>query len=84
MTGAGAWIRWSGRFAVAAAIAGVLAILPAGPADAHPPGIEAAVDYRVRVTGFTPAVDGLRVRFVPDGSRLELRSDTGRPAEVLG
>jgi hypothetical protein len=59
-------------------------LLPAVPAQAHPPGIQPAVDYRSQVTGIVPAVPGVRARYVADGSRLELRNDSGRTIEVLG
>jgi hypothetical protein len=59
-------------------------LLSPAPALAHPGGVQAAVDYRVRVTALTPPVAGLAVRFVFDGSRLELRNDTGRTVEVIG
>ena len=49
----------------------------------HPPGVRAAVDYRVTVAGVTPAAAGVTARFIDDGSRLELRSDS-RTVEVLG
>jgi hypothetical protein len=81
---AGERVRWIGVVAVGAAASAVLVLLPAVPAHAHPPGIEAAVDYRVRVTSVRPEADGVRVRFVADGSRLELRSDPPRTVEVLG
>ncbi len=75
------------RRAIAVALLAIaLAVLaaPVTPALAHPGGVQAAVDYRTRVTAITPDVPGLRVRFVADGSRLELRNDTGRTVEILG
>ena len=62
----------------------VLAGLPSTPALAHPPGIQAATDYRVTVRGLEPMVDGVSVRFVADGSRLELRSVSAATVEVVG
>jgi len=72
------------RLAVlAAAVAVALATLGA-PAQAHPAGVQLAVDYLTRVDGVTPAVPEVSVRFVADGSRLELRNDTGQVVEVGG
>ena len=59
-------------------------LVPAVPAQAHPAGVQVAVDYRTRVTGIMPAVAGVRGRYVADGSRLELQNDSGRTIEVLG
>jgi hypothetical protein len=74
------------RRVTAVVLLGLVAVLAAAPAPAvaHPAGVQAAVDYRTRVTGVSPALPGLHVRFVADGSRLELRNDTGRTVEILG
>lgn len=72
------------RFTAVAVLAGVLVVLLSAPAQAHPPGVQPAVDYRTRVTGIEPAVAGVSARYVADGSRLELRNDSGRTIEVLG
>ncbi|MFY1633756.1 hypothetical protein ACN27F_10835 [Solwaraspora sp. WMMB335] len=56
----------------------------ATPAAAHGADAPAATDYRVSVTGISPAVDGLTVRVIEAGARLELANHTGRPIEVLG
>jgi hypothetical protein len=62
-----------------------LAVLTwAVPASAHPAGVQPAVDYRTTVTGVLPATPGLSARFLHDGSRLEVRNDTGAEVEVLG
>src|SRR5829696_50801 len=70
--------------AVSLWVAAALLLLSPAAALAHPAGVQAAVDYRVRVTALTPPVAGLAVRFIFDGSRLELRNDTGRTVEVIG
>ncbi|MDG4767483.1 hypothetical protein O7632_25830 [Solwaraspora sp. WMMD406] len=57
---------------------------PPGPAAAHGADAPTATDYLVQVTGVTPAVDGLRVRAVEGGARLELANHSGRTIEVLG
>lgn len=58
--------------------------LSAAPASAHPGTIQLAVDYRTRVTAVTPKLAGVEVRFVADGSKLELRNGSGRTVEVVG
>ncbi len=72
------------RGAVVLACAAVVVLVPAVPAQAHPAGVQATVDYRTRVTTITPAVAGVRARYVADGSRLELRNDSRRTIEVVG
>lgn len=72
------------RGAVVLVCAVMVVLVPAVPAQAHPAGIQAAVDYRTRITAITPAVAGVRVRYIADGSRLELRNDSGRTIEVVG
>jgi hypothetical protein len=70
--------------AVAALAPALVVLLPAGPAQAHPPGIQAAQDYQTRVTAIVPELPGVRARYVADGARLELRNDSSRVIEVLG
>jgi hypothetical protein len=72
------------RAAVVLACALMVVLVPAAPAQAHPAGIQAAVDYRTRVTAIVPAVAGIQARYIADGSRLELRNDSRRTIEVLG
>lgn len=69
--------------AVALAALAVPAVLALGatPVSAHPATVQLAVDYQTRVTAVPAGVD---VRFVADGSRLELRNHSGRVVEVLG
>jgi hypothetical protein len=62
----------------------VVALAPAAPAQAHPTGIQVAVDYRIRVGAITPAVAGVTARYIADGSRLELRNDSRRTIDILG
>ena len=61
--------------------------------DASPEKISTAEAAKIRrvveasglvVTGFTPAVPGLRIRTVEAGARLELVNHSGREIEVLG
>ncbi|MEU6202922.1 hypothetical protein ABZ814_04955 [Micromonospora musae] len=56
----------------------------AAPAAAHGADAPDGTDYRTTVTGITPARDGLEIRTVEAGARLELTNDTGRPVEVIG
>jgi len=67
---------------IAAALAAVL--LPASPAAAHAADAPVATNYRTTVTGVSPALDGLTVRAIEAGARLELVNRTTRPIEVLG
>ncbi|WP_189329535.1 hypothetical protein [Actinoplanes ianthinogenes] len=64
-------------------VAGAI-VAPATPAFAH--GGEGAnvTAYRTTVTGISTPMDGLTVRTVEGGARLELTNDTGRPIEILG
>jgi hypothetical protein len=73
------------RFLHALAIGVLLAVVaPAVPAQAHPAGVQVAVDTLTRVTALTPALPGVHVRYVDDGSRLELRNDSARTVEIAG
>ena len=66
--------RW---WAWAAAVAGLLlALVPANPAAAHDVGGVGATNFRTSLTSVTPAVPGLTLRVIENGSRLELRNDT--------
>ncbi|MEV0734109.1 hypothetical protein [Polymorphospora sp. NPDC050346] len=68
-----------------AAVTGLLAALAlAGPAHAHGADTPDGTDYRVRITGVTPAVPGLTVRTIEAGARLELTNHTGRVVEIPG
>ena len=61
-----------------------LVLFTAAPAAAH--GIEGieATNYRTRITSVSPDVDGLTVRVIEAGSRLELVNRTGEPVVVRG
>ncbi|MFF5171444.1 hypothetical protein ACFY3U_02270 [Micromonospora sp. NPDC000089] len=67
---------------LAAAIAALLTL--AVPAYAHGADAPDGTDYRVEVTGVTPARPDLTVRVVEAGARLELVNASGRDVEVIG
>jgi hypothetical protein len=71
------------RFLLTLVVAGAV-LAPATPASAH--GGEGAnvTSYRTTVAGISSPMDGLTVRAVEGGARLELVNDTGRAIEVLG
>ncbi len=71
------------RFLVTLVVAGAV-LAPATAAFAH--GGEGAnvTSYRTTVGGIDSPMDGLTVRTVEGGARLELVNDTGRSIEVLG
>lgn len=60
------------------------AIGPATPAFAHAGDTTSVSHYRVAVTGLSSPLDGLSVRVVEGGARLELSNTSGRTIEVLG
>jgi hypothetical protein len=72
------------RWVVTGGIGVLAGLVPAVPAYAHPPGIQAATDYRTRVSEIAPAIAGVAARFVDDGSQLELRNESGGRVQVLG
>ncbi|MFC7532533.1 hypothetical protein [Actinoplanes sp. GCM10030250] len=59
-------------------------LVPAGPAFAHTGDTNGVSAYRVTVTGVSTPADGLSVRVVEGGARLELSNGTGRAVEILG
>jgi len=59
-------------------------LAPASAAQAHAESSPAASDYVTRLTEIAPAVTGLSVAVVQNGTRLQLRNHTGRTIEVLG
>ncbi|WBB70619.1 hypothetical protein [Micromonospora sp. WMMD812] len=77
-------IRTLLRAALVAAGALTATLATAAPAAAHGADAPDGTDYRTVVTGVAPARDGLRVRVVEAGARLELTNRTGRPVEVIG
>ncbi|MEV1331092.1 hypothetical protein AB0J20_16110 [Micromonospora costi] len=66
----------------AGALAATLAT--AAPAAAHGADAPDGTDYRTTVTGISPAREGLEVRAVEAGARLELTNRSGRTVEVMG
>ncbi|MEV0328991.1 hypothetical protein AB0H63_21465 [Micromonospora echinospora] len=62
----------------------VALLATAAPAAAHGADAPNGSDYRVGVTGLAPGRDGVDVRTVEAGARLELRNRTDRTVTVLG
>ena len=56
------------QLASAVAVGVLVAVVPAAAASAHPGGVQAATDYRTRVTGIYPPVPGMHLHFVDEGS----------------
>lgn len=69
--------------ALAAALLVILA-LSAAPASAHTVSGSGATNFRTTLDAFTPAVPGLRLAVVENGSRLLLVNGTSTPVVVLG
>lgn len=68
-----------------AVAAGLTAALASGsPAAAHGADAPDSTNYRTSVTAVAPDVEGLSVRAIEAGARLELTNDTGQTVEVLG
>ncbi|MFV2102826.1 hypothetical protein [Micromonospora sp. LOL_024] len=59
-------------------------VAAATPALAHGADAPDGTDYRVEVTGVTPARPELRVRVIEAGARLELTNAGSEPVEVIG
>ncbi|SCE66425.1 hypothetical protein [Micromonospora chokoriensis] len=72
------------RAAVVVAAAGAATVLTAAPAAAHGADAPDGTDYRTTTAGVAPARQGLEVRVVEAGARLELTNRTGRAVEVIG
>lgn len=71
--------------AVSVALASLLAL--AAPAAAHggPGGDDpGGTNYRTRILDVSPQIDGLEIRVIEAGARLELVNDTGREVIVRG
>jgi hypothetical protein len=60
----------------------LLVVAGAAPAYAHTVAGVGADNYQTRLTGFSPRIDGLTVRVIENGSRLEL-SNTGSTEVVV-
>lgn len=68
-----------------AVIAGlVAALLPSGAAWAHEVGGVGATNFATTLSALSPAVPGVSLAVVENGSRLELRNTTGREVIVRG
>jgi hypothetical protein len=58
--------------------------ISAAPASAHAVSGQSATNLHTNLKAVTPAVEGLRVKVVEYGSRLEVENRTGREVIVLG
>ncbi len=72
------------KFVIALLCALITVLAPASAAQAHAESSPAASDYVTRLTEIAPAVTGLSVAVVQNGTRLQLTNHTGRTIEVLG
>jgi hypothetical protein len=80
---------WSGRrlgqAGLVVALAGLLVVGRAGPAQAHIVGVGGrASNYRTDIRDVTPPVPGLSVHVLEAGNQLELTNHSGQEVVVLG
>ena len=73
-----------GRLLVAAALGAAAVVAAAAPAAAHTVGGVDATTYRTEVGSVNPATEGLTVRSIDNGARLELTNSGRRDAVVEG
>lgn len=66
--------RW--RLGLAAVVGMLAAVLPITPAAAHQIGGMGATNFHTTLARVEPAVAGVSLRVIENGSRLELRNDT--------
>ena len=71
-----------GRRGLGALVAALL--VPGVPAQAHDVGGVGATNFRTTLGAVTPAVPGLTVTVIENGSRLELRNQTGTEVMIAG
>jgi hypothetical protein len=72
-------VKWASPLAVIAAIV----LGTASPAAAHGSGAPAS-NWRTRILDVSPEIEGLDIRVIDAGARLELTNRTGTEAVVLG
>jgi hypothetical protein len=80
---------WVGRrlpqARLALALAGLLVVLLAGPAQAHVIGVGGrASNYRTEILDITPPVPGLTARVLEAGNQLALTNHSDQEVDVLG
>ncbi len=75
--------RWVAVLGVAL-VGTALALAPAAPAAAHDVGGVGATDFQTTLTALAPAVGGVDLRVIENGSRLELTNTTGTDVTVAG
>src|SRR4051812_46472370 len=76
--------RAARRVALVAAAVAALVVAPAAPAAAHTVTGVGPTDYRSEVVGIAPPVDGVTVRVLDLGRRVEVVNRSGRDLVVLG
>jgi hypothetical protein len=69
---------------VAAVVGSLAAVLPVTPASAHQIGGMGATNFRSTLVSVEPALAGVSLRLIENGSRLELRNDTDEVLVVGG
>jgi deferrochelatase/peroxidase EfeB len=75
-------IRWMTRLAT---LVGAFVLLsPAAPAQAHDVGGVGATNFQTTVSALSPAVDGVSLAVIENGSRLELRNATATEVVISG
>lgn len=72
------------RILVAALVGVLAAVIPVTPAAAHTVAGMGATNFRTTLTALEPAVAGVSLRVIENGSRLELRNTTDTVVIVAG
>jgi hypothetical protein len=76
-------MQWR-RLLIGSALALLLVVLVARPAEAHGPGGGAAGNYETRLTSVEPTVPGVTLTVIETGDRLQLTNETDQDVIVLG
>lgn len=74
--------RWGAVLGVLLGVAGI--VVPATPAQAHSVSGVGATNFQTTLSALSPAVAGIRLSVVENGSRLELLNTTGQDVIVRG
>jgi deferrochelatase/peroxidase EfeB len=76
--------RWYRAVGVTALVAGILVGLPPAPASAHDVSGVGATDFHTTVLTFTPAVPGVTLTVIENGSRLQVANTTSTDLVIDG